>query len=587
VKHTITLHLFRRRLLKLLNKDTVYWYRIASVAGIPDENGRLSFLSAPQRGLFPNREPPLEPDVEVMRPGKNPAGCELISDPGAPWSFSEEINTNEIGNNFTLSCSTEFFSAPGVSSVTGSSCLQIIKECYGDSDIVLTSPATELTGNVECSATVPNDVKFCESGSLTLVPKIIDEMVPVLPGDLISGGVTATICPQPNTNTCVALYETIDGSSTRIENRCDGSCIIYQPGEGPFCGYAVASDENNNISTAVHFPCTISPSIPKAPTPPQILSFEVDDSFARFSYRLPAQQTAITMTQLDHEPGDGLTNRTNKAIPAINAEPGQILSNTMPADQLQVSKDRFCLRLKAVARRVGKDPALTSPWSKQRCYTRLAGGEEDLPVYMPWPTVKAPVQGEILQGGLLTTFRKVPQFLAMRFVKAGGLLNGCERILPGQIPGNTAPPVEPVEESKQFDNLECTNGGMGAVTAALEPYMNFILYRQSRIMGGTAGNWIQVSPLIEFAHFDKIPTRVSVKGTKFIEWRLNDPFVKFLPGADTTDELIFIFLDRYPFISFADLSATQLYEYRYQAVYFDSAHKPVRWRQSDWFREEE
>ena len=109
-------------------------------------------------------------------------------------------------------------------------------------------------------------------------------------------------------------------------------------------------------------------------------------------------------------------------------------------------------------------------------------------------------------------------------------------------------------------------------------------------MGGTAGDWVQVSPLIEFAHFDAIdPPREAEKGTKFIKWRLNDPFVKFLfnGSGDKDDDLTLFFLDRYPFISVADLAATQLYEFRYQAVYFDRSHKPVRWRQSDWFREEE
>lgn len=569
-------------------KDTVFWYRIASVAGTPDDKGRLSFLSAPQRGLFPDRTPPLEPDVEVLKPGKKVAGCELISDPDALWSYTEEIDTKEKGNNFTLSCSIGgSYSAPEVSSITGNSCVQILTQCAGDTDIVLTSPATELTGNVECSATIPNDVEFCKSGSLTLVPKIIDEMVAAQPGDLVPGGVTVTVKPKPNSKTCIALYESIDGTATRIGSTCDEGGLNYQPGNGPFCGYAIASDENNNLSTTVHFPCTLAPKNPKAPTPPQILSLTVDDAQARFTFRLPAEQAAVTLARLDHEPGDGGADRELVTIPVINAEPGQVISHTMLVNPLLLSKDRFCLSLKAVARNAGSG-TVSSQWGKQRCYTRLAGGEEDLPVYMPWPAVNAPDQGEVLIGGLVSNFRKVPAHLTMRIVRKSGLLEGCERLLPGQPPGGIPDPLQPEQDSNQFDALECTDAGMAAVKAALAQEMNFILYRQSRIVGESEGPWIQVSPLIEFAHFDDIPTRqTGEKDTpSFIEWRLNDPFVKFIfIGAPAKDELRFVYLDRYPFSPYADLTATQLYEFRYQAVYFDKSHRPIRWRQSEWFRQ--
>jgi hypothetical protein len=91
--------------------------------------------------------------------------------------------------------------------------------------------------------------------------------------------------------------------------------------------------------------------------------------------------------------------------------------------------------------------------------------------------------------------------------------------------------------------------------------------------------------LIEYAHFDDIPTRT--RGEKdalsFIEWRLNDPFVKILYSDTAPDTLQFIFVDHYPFATHADYPPTQPYEFRYQAVYFDKDQRPVRWRQSAWF----
>jgi hypothetical protein len=153
-------------------------------------------------------------------------------------------------------------------------------------------------------------------------------------------------------------------------------------------------------------------------------------------------------------------------------------------------------------------------------------------------------------------------------------------LLPDQPPGGSPDPNKPPEDSNRFDDLECTAAGMATVKEALAPELNFILYRQSRIVGGNAGNWIQVSPLIEYAHFDRIEPRPQLdKFASYIEWRLNDPFVKFV----VEDSPILTFLDHYPFALYADIAETQPYEFRYQAVYFDTEHRPVRWRQSQWF----
>ena len=296
------------------------------------------------------------------------------------------------------------------------------------------------------------------------------------------------------------------------------------------------------------------------------------------------------MLRLDHESGDGTSGRIVDALPATNLEPGQIVSHNLPVDALQLSKDRFCLSIQAIASNSGNGVSLRSPWSKQRCYTRLAGGEEDLPVYLPWPDIDGPSQGDTLLGGLVTNFRKVPDFLAMRLAREPGLLEGCERLLPGQIPGQQPDPFQPEEEANRFDDLECTDAGMAAVKAALKPVMNFILYRQTRVMGGEAGDWIQVTPLIDYVHFDDIPPRQpSEKDASLIEWRLNDPYVKFIYNGTgiANDTLSFILLDRYPFSSYADILFSQPYEYRYQAVYFDDRHRPVRWQQTNWFREDE
>ena len=562
-------------------KDTVLWYRIASVAGTADENGRLSFLSAPQRGLFPDRTPPPEPLVEVTKPGTVPVGCELKTVAGGPWSFTDERAVSDKEKDFTVSCASGSFYDDGVATSTSSQCGAATAVCASTSNATLSFPATAATGNVACNVTLPDDIYFCNAGSVSVVPAY--QPVPQQPGDLVDGGVTVNVIP-PNNTTCIALFETIDGTSTRVASTCDAGGFSYRPGKGQFCGYAIASDQNNNISATVQIPCTLAPSSPKPPGPPQILSFEVDETQAHFTFRLPAEQVAVTMARLDHEPGDGTSHRKLKSIAVINNSPAEEVSYSLAVENLLQSKDRFCLELQAIAPSAGTQQPLRSPWSIQRCYSRLAGGVEDLPVYMPWPVVNPPPKGNLLNAALYE-YRSFPALLSLFMVNDNSLLNLCERILPDQVAGNPPPdPATPEAEYTDFDALECTDAGMAAVKAALAPQLNFILYRQSRISNGTESNWVQVSPLIEYAHFDDIPARKREDKDALspIEWRLNDPFVKIIYNDTPADTLQFILLDHYPFALYADVNEAQSYQYRYQAVYFGQDQRPLRWRQSDW-----
>lgn len=572
-------------------KDTVYWYRVASVAGSL-EQPRLSFLSAPQRGLFPDRTPPPEPLVEVLRPGKTPTGCRLISDSSSDiWRFKEQLSPNEKPANFVLNCngnSTYSITGQDIANASSVRCQAIRSDsnCDQKSELSLSFPASELTGGKVCDVNIPNDISFCDQGDVRMVPNYEDAIVNVQTGDLVPGTVTINVVP-PNNKTCVALYETIDGISTRVSSSCSPEGLSYQPGEGMFCGYAVTSDQNNNISAVRYLPCTLATTGSKLPGPPHILSFSVDDTHANFSFRLPLEQIVVTMARIAHDIGDGLIKTDVLAIPTINYQAGQVTSHTIPVDALTKPKDNFCLELKALAANSDSGQPSSSSWSLKRCYTRLESGDEDLPQYMPWPAVESPVKGKSISAKLIKDYRKVPMFLMLELANNVSVNGECEHILPNQIPGQLPDPLKPASETNKFDDLECTDIGVTSVRAALASKLNFILYRQKRVAGGERGKWIQVSPLIEFAHFDDIPSRPREnKNSSSIEWRLNDPFVKFFYD-DILNQINFIYLDRYPFTTATDMFAPVPYEFRYQAVYFDSLHKPVRWSQSDWVREEE
>ncbi len=458
------------------NKDTVYWYRIVSEATTPFPVGRLSFMSAPQRGLFPDREPPLPPDVQVLKPG-----------PRSP--------------------------------------------------------------------------------------------LPAFAGDLVPGGAGILVKPKAGSNTCVAAFESIDGTATRIGSTCDPGGLEFQARPGLFCGYAIATDENNNISTTVQFPCVLTPSQPKAPSAPQLLTFAVDNSEASFTFRLPAEQVAMAMARLNQDGGASDAVSTIEAIPVMGNESGDSMSASIPVAALQSRQDTFCLQLMSVGPDDGTGSSLSSNWSTEKCFTRTSTGE-DLPEYLPWPSVQGAVQGAPLEAALVTDYLISP-FLAFKLGESADLLQPFADFSNCWI---TTPNPEP-QRRQDFYPYRCLEGGYADFQRFLEPELRFILYRQQRLVGGVASDWVQVSPLIDYAHFDREQVDIGNDNGPFTVWTLNDPYVKALADEVDPSTLNIWFVDQYPFQWSADVERNQLFEWRYQAVYFDAGHHPVRWRASNWFRD--
>lgn len=573
------------------NKDTVYWYRIASVAGTSDDKWRLSFLGKPQRGLFPDRTPPPEPIVEVLKPSND--SCEIIADPSRLWRFQDKTPLiNPKGNRYGLSCDGapislgDNISNASVSGTTSLLCKEIValKDCKKGSVLTL-----QKVGAPACKVAIPKDFSFFQAGSIEIVPSSDTVLEDADAGDDMPIGGATVIVKPPNNRSCIALFEYIDSTATRIGSTCDPEGLTYRPGAGSFCGYAVTMDENNNISASVHFPCTLSPAYNKALGAPQILSLDINETEATFTFRMPAEQAAVTMIRLDHDKGEGGNDRKITSIPSINFSSGEIISHTVPVGTLQNTKDNFCLSLKAIPRSSG-DSSLNSPWSKKRCYTRTSDGEEDKPTYLPWPTVKSAKEAEPLFGGsfsfgsislmLQNTTRDILEF-PLTFLH-GELAGKCQVRSKGKVP---IPYL--ANSTSVSEEVICTDAGYKVIKNALKPQLNYLLYRQKRAESEPEGDWIQVSPLIEFTHFDEISPPLQVKNLLF-KWRLNDPFIKFVK-FDDKDFYLFIHHDRYPFVT--DIAFGQKskfgntpYEFRYQAVYFDNTHKPIRWRKSDWFK---
>jgi len=116
----------------------------------------------------------------------------------------------------------------------------------------------------------------------------------------------------------------------------------------------------------------------------------------------------------------------------------------------------------------------------------------------------------------------------------------------------------------------CNNAGKLSAESVVAGVTPFLVYRQSRSPDGVTSDWIQVSPLIEFAHWDSIP----VVPDKGFDRQLNDPYIKLLTNSNLNSGWRFVFRDNYTYLG--------NWEYRYQFVYFDDDHRITRWRRSNW-----
>jgi len=550
----------------------VFWYRVASRT--PD--GRFSVLSAPQRGIYPNRQPPPPPIVSMYRIGREEdGGCELAVDRTAGhWSFREELDDAW----FMVSCgsSTSFGSLleEDLSYDGTPTCEAIVDACDLDGGGSVTLSYPEKTGGDDpysCSINIPNDLPeedrdlaFCRAGGARLVPTYKEVLVPASTGD-VSSQLSLVIVQRPAPNTCVTLYENIDGASVKVATSCGDETnlglIQHRIDSGFFCGYAVAQDENNNISLSVQTPCTaIIAEQPKPPATPQPVEFTVGANVAEFGWRLPVEPVAVTLARLEHRPGDGTRKRTIHSIPSPGIGGGEVVRHAVDVPELLGERDEWCISLLAVGPNAVATDAKTSDWSAPRCVYRRSD-DEDVPKYLPWPAVVDAAQGDPLRAGV------------QRFGPIGLLYVD---VLPiGSVDRDTLQLrcLFNPQKSIFFMDAKCAEEGKLLSDALLESALHFVVYRQSRREWEAESDWVQVSPLLEFAHWDDYEPEDGEP--KFIGRYLRDPYIKM--RRDSLSEpspQVFAFVDRYPY--------GMGRSYRYQIVYFSEDHRIVRTRQSDW-----
>ena len=293
----------------------------------------------------------------------------------------------------------------------------------------------------------------------------------------------------------------------------------------------------------------------KLPTMPQPVSIDVDDTTADISWRLPVEPIAATLVSLDQKLGDGTIDRQYVSVPVAGSGSGNVIADSIDVPGLIGTTDEFCVRYKALAPNTGVSNSRSSEWSPQQCVTRRSSGAE-IHVYLPWPLVPAATEGAALT-------------VALQGPGPGDDAFGLIYVDLGRIDVGFSSPRTPSCETVPrafFYGAICTQAGRQSMQAKgiANP---FVVYRQSRDASGVTGNWIQVSPLIDYMHFDNVAP--DAQGRAF---NLNDPHIgtRLIP-ADSDWRLAC--MESYPYTEG---------EYRYQIVYFDGSHRIIRWRQSDW-----
>jgi hypothetical protein len=243
-------------------------------------------------------------------------------------------------------------------------------------------------------------------------------------------------------------------------------------------------------------------------------------------------------------------------VPSPGEGAGEVVRYAVDIPALVGARDEWCVSFLAIGPSVDGSPSLFSDWSAPRCANRRSDSSS-IPEYLPWPMLEDAPEGRELRAGVqgipgLVGYLRV-DIEPVKPVDASTLLRNC---------------IFNPQESVFF--LE---EGKLAADAMLEDALGFVAYRQRRAPGGVGGDWVQVSPLIEFAHWD--PYDPAPEEQKFLARYLRDPYV-FLRRNDFNDDRIraWTFVDRYPY-SLTD-------EYRYQFVYFDRDHAVVETRMSDW-----
>ena len=562
------------------NRGRVYWYRIAALTG----DGMVSLLTAPVRAVFPDRALPEPPDVDTTRNARELCDCALEERPSSRWSFTDRVGT---ARSVYLECSNwgtpyqiqgdDVCAAPGGGA-------ELAKYCP-DGPVALHYPFPPVEGQLSCSAPVPAGTTWCGAHDFTLVPTYCDTEQPVSGGEVITGPLIIRGSTAATEDQCMSVYKSTSGGSQRLGTSCGTdtpTTIEVTVDSGLFCGYVVSHDSNNNVSVPRQIPCVlVRPEQLKAPAPPQLVAFDAGETEAEFSWRLPIDPVAVLMARLEHRTADGQERIDYLPVPVSGRGSADVEVFRTAIPELAGDQDELCLSLRALGPDHREGQVLMSAWSSPRCIQRERNPVA-APVYLPWPVIARVQQGAGLTVAQIgeyarqdyPSFEVVTHFLDLGPVTdisaQGEAESGCFYWDQYNPPGDDSSPVLPVR--RLFPQLICDGAGKTQVEGILAGYRAVMVYRQARTPDGNLSDWVQVTPLLDYVHWEQYLSPDNRSGRMHSVHYLNDPYV-YLYARDEDDWRLAL-VDRHP------IRAGN--EYRYQMVFFDPSHRIAQWRESPW-----
>lgn len=556
----------------------VYWYRVASVT----TGSRASLLSPPVRAITPERTPPAAPEVTFEAGGDAQCGCRLeVVNATTTWQLRDGIQTGRrvgvaCGQQSNLPDPTQTFAVRELDEATDTLCRLVTQQGLCDGRFSLQyqiEPADKGVDARYCTVPVEDPARFCQSGDVALVRDACERQ-PVAAGDTLPGSVYVDVAFPPGT--CGSLFRRIAGRNTRVASSCGTATPEriedFELAAGVGCFHATTQDEQNNQSATRYAGCIAAGGQQFAPpSPPQPVALEFSGRRATARWAQSPEPITVTMIELMRERGQTPDSTILQAVPSAGASIStaiQAQGVPLPDELADAAAlgERWCLRLRAIGPAGAGVDAPVSDWSAPLCAER--SDQYVPPDYLPWPVVAQAPEGEaltVLRGDQLMPANLEEQTawlipLAPAFSRVS--ISACNL---ADLLGFDGKP----RSAGSFIQPTCSLAESRQLRASLGEVLDFIVYRQARSPDGVTSDWMEVSPLIDRLHFERIG---GLRGEPFD--RLADPFIKLIEDPDLPGGFQLAYHDR----------RTRLvgYDYRYQLVFLTADHGIRRWRQTPW-----
>ena len=590
------------------NRGQVFWYRFAT-RGL---DGRVGHLSAPVRGLFPDRKRAtivsngegegmigvLECDYEIaptiVESEPNLFARDLTGD--ARW-MRMRCRDDKIDDEYgELTLAIRDLSSARGALLSPASCRQYIEDCstsaqnkrttvsyldaHGDTlaeaerflppidqcPPVYGSALTWATSVTPPAAGFPQD---CKNPNVR----------PIEHGEILSVDDLFLNFPAAEADTCFTIFRDIFGKSYRIAQFCPPfndtpELSLDGLAGGSVCLSVTFSNENNEHSVAYQVPCfTLEQS--EAPDSPQISQLGFNAAELSLNFRPPEQPVAGTLFEWYHKGSNSGRSSLFKPHPG-NSQADGSLDIFLPISVAPGAQDdwqqEWCVRGRSVGIEPlpGESGGNLSRWSPEVCAIRLppAAG---LPRYLPWPQIATPQKVDMLET-LYLGYDGVPVIEMSAPLELGELNCATDNIPACQL-GEEEACLSSVQNPQV---LFCRERMCGELRSQMKGGLGFVVYRQTAsddagVPSAVPGDFVQVSPLIDYMHCNEIEVSDRYYMT------LADPYLSLIDfSTQALNDIRVYYTDKVPHV--------RLGWYRYQLVYFDRQGEILNYRETQWMQ---